>query len=149
MYQIIYDISYHGPRSNPKNKLYWGKMICFVQVQVRWGASRRMFPGPDGRREREGSLHREQRCGLNKCVDGNVSCNTLVRAAESRIDVDRQDSTPKAGEGFQRRLLALQSGAHRRGAYRDFQPDPIPCTYRFCACVFRSVKPSQWQSMVR
>ena len=48
-----------------------------------------MFPGPDGRREREGSLHREQRFGLNEYLD--AKCR-LVRAIESRIDVDGQDS---------------------------------------------------------
>ena len=55
-----------------------------------------MFPGgPDGRGEREGSLHREQRF---EYVDVNPSNHMLmVRAIESRIDVD----------GRQRRLVLL------------------------------------------
>ena len=56
---------------------------------------------------------------------------------------------------FPNLLLAPQSNALRRGAYRDSQPIPYPSTYSFWAFkpvytkTFRPVSGSMWQSMVK
>ena len=94
--------------------IFWGNAESrFWPILCRWGevgaGRRNMLPGPDGRREREGSLHRDQRCAFHEYLSMEIcpAMCTLVRAIESRIDVDGQDSTTNVGAAFQRRLLLL------------------------------------------